>query len=126
MKPYTLNLFKYLLVGGSAAIVNWCIFFVCFHFLNLHYLLAGFISFIIATLWNFRLAKKFIFCSSTYSLLKEGTLLCLVSFGGLLIDITILFICVEWLGLYEMLGKILATGVAFVFNFGLRQFVIYR
>ena len=58
MKPYTLNLFKYLLVGGSAAIVNWCIFFVCFHFLNLHYLLAGFISFIIATLWNFLLAKR--------------------------------------------------------------------
>ncbi|STQ86803.1 GtrA family protein [Helicobacter muridarum] len=126
MNQYMNIFFKYLLVGGSAALINWLIFFLCFYYFDIYYLLAGAISFIVATLWNFLLAKKFIFHSSTYSPLKEGALIYLVSFGGLIIDMSVLYLCVQWLGLHEIVGKILATGIAFVFNFGMRQFIIYR
>ncbi|RDU61058.1 GtrA family protein [Helicobacter marmotae] len=126
MKPYYYNFVKYLFVGGSAACINWLIFFILFSVFGLYYLFAGFLSFVLATLWNFAFAKMFIFKDSGHSLLKESMLVYLVSFGGLLIDMGVLFVCVEWLGLHEMLSKILSTGVAFVFNFGMRQFVIYR
>ncbi|TLD79668.1 GtrA family protein [Helicobacter typhlonius] len=49
-----------------------------------------------------------------------------VSFGGLVINLAVLYVCVQWLGFYEIISKILATGIAFVFNFGMRQFIIYR
>ncbi|WP_052061109.1 GtrA family protein [Helicobacter japonicus] len=126
MNQYMNNFFKYLLVGGSAALINWLVFFLCFYHFGIYYLFAGVISFIIATLWNFLFAKKFIFRSYNQSIFKESVLIYLVSFGGLLIDIAMLYVCVQWLGLYEIISKILATGVAFVFNFGMRQFVIYR
>ena len=120
------NFLKYLIVGGSAALINWLIFFLCLKLLGLYYLLAGLLSFVIATLWNFLLARKFIFNPSSHSLIKESTLVYLVSFGGLLIDTSVLYVCVEWFECNEMIAKILATGIAFIFNFGMRQFVIYH
>lgn len=126
IKSYTRNFFKYIIVGGSAAVVNWLIFFICTYLCDIYYLIAGLFSFILATLWNFIFARLFIFTSTEHSILKESTLVYLVSLGGLGIDMGVLFVCVEWLGLYEMLGKILSTGVAFIFNFSMRQFVIYK
>lgn len=113
-------------MGGSAAVVNWLIFFLSIQILHLHYLFAGLISFVLATLWNFVFARLFIFKNSKHSLVLESTLVYLVSLGGLLIDMGVLYICVDGLSIHVMLAKILATGIAFVFNFSLRQFVIYK
>lgn len=119
------KLFKYTLVGASAAVVNWGMFFVCAKLLLLHYIIAGILSFIIATLWNFLFAKRFVFVYSKHSLVKETTLIYAVSFVGLCIDILALSVCVEFMQLNAMISKIIATAVAFVFNFSLRNFVIY-
>lgn len=119
------KLFKYILVGGSAALVNWILFYLCLES-GLWYILAGVLSFILATLWNFILAKKFVFLDSQHTIIKEGLLIYLVSFGGLLIDIGILFLCVEVLNFHALFAKLIATGTAFVFNFTLRYAVIYK
>lgn len=126
MNYHISNFIKYILVGGSAAVVNWLIFFLSIQILHLHYLFAGLISFVLATLWNFVFARLFIFKNSKHSLVLESTLVYLVSLGGLLIDMGVLYICVDGLSIHVMLAKILATGIAFVFNFSLRQFVIYK
>ena len=119
------KLLAYILVGGSAAAVNWAIFYICLEG-GIWYLLAGVISFFIATLWNFFLARRFVFAVSKKASLREGLLVYLVSFFGLIIDLSVLFLCVAILGLAALPSKILATGLAFVFNFGLRYFLIYR
>lgn len=119
------KLFKYLLVGGSAAVINWGVFFICAKMLGMYYLLAGFTSFVIATLWNFMLARKFIF-TPKHSFFKESVLIYFVSFVGLCIDIFSLYIFVEIFKIDEMVGKIFATGIAFLFNFSVRNFVIYK
>lgn len=119
------KLYKYILVGGSAALINWLIFYIAIES-GLWYILAGFISFILATLWNFLLAKRFIFKHSTHHIFKESILIYIVSFCGLLIDIGVLFVCVEILHFHTMLGKIISTGIAFIFNFSVRYFGIYK
>ncbi|TLD97479.1 GtrA family protein [Helicobacter jaachi] len=124
-KQFLVKFVKYLLVGGSAALINWLIFYTAITF-NMWYIYAGLLSFVLATLWNFILARLFIFKASQHSLLKESTLVYLVSLGGLLIDIGILFVGVDLLECNAMLSKIIATGVAFIFNFSLRYGVIYK
>lgn len=119
------KLLKYLLVGGSAAVINWLIFFICAKIFGLYYLMAGLVSFFIATLWNFLLARKFIF-TPKHSIFKESTLIYFVSFIGLCIDACVLYVCVEIFGLDSMIGKVIATGIAFFFNFSVRNFVIYK
>ncbi|TLD79635.1 hypothetical protein LS75_001515 [Helicobacter typhlonius] len=58
------------------------IFFLCFYYFGIYYLFAGAISFVIATLWNFLFAKKFIFHHSPHSLLKESSLIYLLVLGA--------------------------------------------
>lgn len=116
---------KYVIVGGSAALINWAVFYLGLQ-AGLQYLLSGVLSFVIATLWNFIFARIFIFTSRRHSLLKEGALVYLVSLGGLVIDMGVLYACVEWLGISAMVGKVIATGVAFVFNFLARYLGVYR
>ena len=53
-------------------------------------------------------------------------LVLLVSLIGLGINDQILKLSVETFGLEEMIGKVIATGVTFVWNFSARQFWIYR
>lgn len=119
------KLCKYILVGGSAALINWFIFYTAIES-GLWYILAGFISFILATLWNFLLARIFIFKHSTHHIFKESLLIYLTSFCGLFIDMGVLFVCVEILHFHTMFGKIIATGITFIFNFSVRFFGIYK
>lgn len=119
------KLYKYILVGGSAALINWLIFYIATES-GLWYILAGFISFILATLWNFLFARIFIFKNSAHHILKESILVYVVSFIGLCIDMGVLFVCVEILAFHTMLSKVIATSIAFIFNFSVRFFGIYK
>lgn len=119
------KLYKYILVGGSAALINWLIFYIATES-GLWYILAGFISFILATLWNFLFARIFIFKHSAHHILKESILVYVVSFIGLCIDMGVLFVCVEILAFHTMLSKVIATSIAFIFNFSVRFFGIYK
>ena len=119
------KLYKYILVGGSAALINWLIFYIATES-GLWYILAGLLSFILATLWNFLFARIFIFKHSAHHILKESILVYVVSFIGLCIDMGVLFVCVEILAFHTMLSKVIATGIAFIFNFSVRFFGIYK
>lgn len=126
MDKISSNFIKYLFVGGSAALINWAVFFIFNDIFNMYYIFAALISFVIATLWNFIFAKKFIFTSSKHTLFRETFFIYLASFLGLLIDIVTLYICVQFLNFAPLVGKIVASGSAFIFNFAIRHFVIYK
>lgn len=49
-----------------------------------------------------------------------------VSVIGLLMNMAIMFVAVEKIGLPEMLSKIIATGIVFGWNFLVRKLVIYK
>ena len=125
MRHFICKFAKYICVGGFAALVDWLTFYLLTES-GLWYFSAGLISFVLATLANFILARKFIFGTSHHSLAKEGALIYLVSLGGLMLNMFVLFVCIEWLTLHAMLGKIFATAAAFVLNFTLRFFWIYH
>lgn len=118
------KLIRYIIVGGSAAMLNWSIFYVL-NMLNIHYMLCGILAFIIATLWNFILARRFIF-TPRHHIFKEAIIIYIVSFVGLALDSGILFISIEYLALDKMPSKILASFVAFIFNFSIRHFIVYK
>lgn len=45
---------------------------------------------------------------------------------GLLLNMGIMFVLVDALGWNEMLSKVIATGLVFVWNFLIRRLAIYR
>lgn len=116
---------RYVVVGSTATLVDWLLFALFLYVLDWHYMLAGGISFILATLLNYLLSVKWVFVGGRHSRRKEVTLIYVASGVGLLINLAVLYSLVEWLALHVFLAKVLASTSAFLWNFSARYFWIF-
>ena len=122
-----IDLLKYLFVGGSAAILDLIIFYVFAESLQFNYLLVSIAGFIFSTALNYWLRVLFVFKSGiSYSLHKEIILVYLVSLFALAVQLGMLFATVEWANLSLMISKVISMGAAFVFNFSLRKYFVFK
>ncbi len=121
----------YFFVGGVSAIVEW----ICFFFLSLfeiNYFLSTCFSFLFSTTTNFFLGRRWAFKSQDYQRKKttEGFLVFIVSGIGLLLNLLLMYMFVNWLKvetpIYKTFCKILCTGIVFIWNFLIRKFFIYK
>lgn len=121
------DLMGYVLVGGLATIVEWAIFWILNTPLKAHYILATAVAFIFSTFANWGFGRLFVFKKpKEQSLLKEIASVYLASMAGFVFNIIIMFFLVNLLKLNEMLSKIIATGVVFIYNFLIRKLLIYK
>ena len=121
-----MNVVKYFFVGGTAAVVDWTIFTVFAYFLEFNYLVVSAIGFIIATYVNYFLSIRFIFHSGARFAKKiEITSIYIVSAIGLMLHQGVLYCLVDVIHLKLLLAKITATGVIFIWNFGVRNYWIF-
>ena len=115
---------RYAFVGGIAALAEWGTFALCG---RLHYALATILAFLFATLVNFVLARRFVFEKKTAPKAgREIIAVYLASAVGLLFNLLLMYCFVEKLHLQPLFSKIIATGIAFFWNFFSRKFMIYR
>ena len=54
---------QYFIVGGISALIDWVFFALFFYVVDAHYLIAGTLSFIFATAFNFVLSVRYVFDS---------------------------------------------------------------
>lgn len=121
---YYKSFILYFFVGGFCALIDWSGFYAMHYKLLWHYLLAGFIAFIVASTVNFFLCKL-MFKSRGFKSHTEYILVILASTIALCIDLGSMYIFIRFVGLPAMVSKILGTGVAFIFNYLARQFFIF-
>ena len=125
-RRYALSFFVYVGVGGTAALVEWSVFYLAIRLTGMHYAFAGLAGFAVATYVNYLLSSRVAFTRrDAVSARIEMTQVYLVSVLGLLVNLTAMTAAVEWLGLDPMIGKIGGTGVAFIWNYGARQFWVF-
>ncbi|EOS39917.1 GtrA family protein [Lachnospiraceae bacterium] len=115
----------YLIVGSGATIVEWIVFFLFDHYLNIHYMIATSLAFVLSTFANWVLGRLIMFKSSKNTW-KELVQIYLVSIAGLLMNLMIMWIAITKLGFNNMFSKIAATGIVFFWNFIIRKLLIYR
>ena len=125
-RPY-LQIIGYLFVGGTAALTDWFFYWVFINRFGLHYILASFISFTIATFVNYFLSVKWVFKSGKrFGKTAEIGLVFLVSSVGLLVNQLCLALLIEILDANFMVAKVMATGVVFFWNFLIRKHLIFN
>ena len=90
-----------------------------------HYLIAGTLSFIFATAFNFVLSVRYVFNAGRRSRHTEIFLVYVASAIGLLINLAVLGGLVELLAIHPMASKIIGTVSAFGWNFCARYFWIF-
>ncbi len=121
------QIFRYFFVGGIAAVVDIVIFFLFAKILGFNYLLIGAVGFIIATLINYLLSIKYVFRSNVrFTKRLEIFWIYVVSLAGLFLHLTFLYLFIDLIQLEKMLGKLLAIGGVFFWNFLLRKNFIFK
>jgi putative flippase GtrA len=116
-----------LLAGGSSAIVEWSLFWICTSLLRIHYLLAVAISFFFATLVNYIASAYFVFVRGYRTPAAEALLVYMVSAIGLGLNFLLMWLLHGKLMVPAMTAKIASTGIVFFWNyFSRRYFIFYR
>jgi putative flippase GtrA len=124
IQKYRRQFIKYVLAGFSCALINWTLFYILNFHIHIHYLAAASFAFILSTTINYFLSKL-VFESRGRSKAIEYIFVLAASSIALLIDLSAMYILVEFLSLPKMPSKILGTGTAFFFNYASRQFFIF-
>ena len=127
LDKYMGGLFGYLIVGGLATIVEWAGFWLFSEKMGIAYLLATTFAFAISTFANWLFGRLLVFRGKQQqSLLREILSVYLASIVGLLLNLLIMFLLVQLLGVEKMIAKMAATVLVFTYNYLVRKLIIYR
>lgn len=128
-----IQFFRYCFVGGAATVVDWGIstllFFMVFN--QQHAVLANGLSFVAGLLANYFLSTFWVFRSSKIqSRLAEFLAFAAIGVVGLLLTLGITKLFEIMLGnitsAYQIIGKVVSTMVAFLWNFFARKYLIFN
>jgi putative flippase GtrA len=116
--PLLLQIIKFGLIGTFNFIIDLLIYLFLTRQLSFYYILAHVLAFLIANSISFLLNKNFAFedRDNNKILAKYFKFLGLTIFS-LIISATILFICVNYLKMFDIYAKIIGTIIAAVWNF---------
>jgi len=115
---------KYFFAGLFCAFIDWGVFYLFVYKFSILYLPAAALAFLLSGTVNYFLCKL-IFISKGRRRIIEYVMLLVASSIALSIDLGTMYFLVEFFALHQMLSKILGTGVAFLFNYSFRQFIIF-
>lgn len=126
IKQTSIELFLYLIVGALATVVEWGAFYAFDLIFEIHYTFSTALAFVLSTFANWAFGKLILFKAKTKNVASEIFKIYLISVLGLLMNIAIMFVAVEKLGIHDMISKIIATGIVFIWNFLVRKLWIYK
>lgn len=114
---------RYLLTGGTAAVVDIGCFALALE-AGITLVPAATLSFLVAAVVNYWLSSRFVFRQKRS---MRGYLLFLaVATLGLILNVTLTALISAHTPIPPVLAKVIAIGVAFVFNFTLNVLVVFR
>jgi putative flippase GtrA len=117
---------RYLVVGGVSAVADWAIFALMLYGFDLHYIVAGTISFVLATGLNYFLSVRFVFGNGRRKRNQRIFLLYMVSVIGVAVNLGLLSVGIDILDLHPMLSKMIATGMVLGWNFVARYYFVFQ
>lgn len=125
----------YLFVGGTAALVEWALFYLLFNYvlpgmglgITVLTMAATALAFSLSTLYHYFLGNILVFDSgSRYGRSKELSLVFAVSIMGLLFNLLLMYIFVSLLQWQPMASKVLTSCIVVVWNYLSRKKWIFR
>lgn len=100
--------------------------FQVIYVISTNYFLGTIISFIVGVTLNWTAGRIFIFGSSIHHPIREFTMVLIASLVGLAIQIGVIFVSVQLLLLYPLVGKILSILFSFFWNYWFRAKIVYK
>lgn len=121
------QLFRYVIVGGIAFLVDYGLLFALTEYLHFHYLLSATISFIAGLIVNYAISTRWIFRHSKLdNRLMEFIIYSLIGVIGLLINNIILYLLTDFFHIHYMLSKLITAAIVMGWNFIGRKIILFK
>lgn len=124
--PLIRKILAYFWISLAIVFIEVGIFWFIDEQLRQHYTIAISVSFGIATVINWYASRKIVFQSGSKNTPHELALIFFAALVTLGIQLIVTMITVEWLGLAAIIGKIIALGISFFWNFWFRHQYIFN
>lgn len=126
-KNLFVQIFKFIIVGGIATIIDWAIYYVLYNFLHVKPLIANILSFSVSVIYNYTASVKWVFdVNGSKSKKKMFIEFMIFSIVGLLLTELLLWIGIDLINMNAMIAKIIATAIVMVFNFVTRKIFLEK
>jgi putative flippase GtrA len=120
-----IQFFRYVFVGGTAAVVNLVAYGFLTEGMAMHYLLAALIGYTVGFLWNYLFSLLWIF-KSRHSRAKEIVMVVVITIGGLGWTELFLYLFVEYGALHHMTAMFITLWIVLFWNFGMRKLFVFH
>lgn len=117
---------KFCIVGTVGTAIDFSLLYLLVEFAHVWYLLAATISFIVAVINNYIFNKFWTFKDRDKDFLRQFGRFLVVSIIGLGLNVLILYVLVEFAGMWYILAKVLATGVVLIWNFFANKYWTFK
>lgn len=120
------QLWRYIIVGGIAAVVDigsFSIFNLVWHW---HYAIATTLSFTLGVITNYLLSRIWVFNTQAKINLKEFISFLIIGIIGWGLNVLTLYILIDLLGTHSFIAKLIATAITFLWNFLARKYITFR
>ena len=118
---------KYFFVGGICTILDFSVLFLLAEFCNINYVISSSISFLCGVTLNYFICTYWVFDVHVVKKKRYEFLLYLfISLIGMAVNTVAIWALTEYLGLYFMLSKLLATGFTYFWNFFARKYLLHN
>lgn len=117
-----LQIFKFIMVGGLAFVIDYLTLILCKEVFNLNVLVSAAIAFTVSVIFNYILSIRWVFDVDKSKSEKKNFIIFIVfSIIGLLLTELIMWVGTDILKVNYLLVKIIATAIVMVFNFITRK-----
>jgi putative flippase GtrA len=126
MKALLKEALGYTAASGCALTVDIAVLWGLVYYLSLPYLVAATISFLIGAVVAYALSVKFVFKHRRLQEQRsEFAAFAAIGIAGLAVNTGVIFIAVNYFGLYYLAAKCVAAGFTFTFNFFSRRQMLF-
>lgn len=118
---------KYFFVGGICTVLDFFILFLLAELFGINYVIASSVSFLCGVTLNYFICAYWVFDVHVVKKKRYEFLLYLfISLIGMAVNTVAIWMLTEYLGLYFMLSKLLATGFTYFWNFFARKYLLHN
>lgn len=124
-KKLLYQIFKFAIVGLVATLIDFVVLILLKEMFNLNTLVSNTISFSISVIYNYIASIVWVFDVNNNKDKKLNFIMFIVfSIIGLLFNNVILYLCINMLKIYYIIGKVISTLFVMIFNFITRKFFL--
>jgi|SRR3989344_3116526 len=117
---------RYLISGGSAAVINLAALFILVHFFYVWYLPASVVAFTVAVAVSFTMQKFFTFNDYTKEKIRQQSLVYLgIQILNLGINALLLYISVDVLHIHYLVSQFFVLGLIAVYSFFVFRYLVF-